>query len=210
MNLLRWELYLHGKGYLVAGLDEVGRGPLAGPVVAAAVILPLDFSLPGLKDSKLLSKKARKDIYQILLTKALGIGIGKVGPLHIDRINILQASLLAMERALGDLKEKVDYLLIDGLYTLPSFPNLPQKPLVKGEMRSLSIAAASVVAKVRRDAIMEKMALYYPQYGFAENKGYPTPSHLKALKTFGPTPVHRRSFQPVTRHQLSLWEKNSC
>lgn len=207
MNYLRWEEYLAQKGYLVAGLDEVGRGPLAGPVVAAAVVLPQGYSLPGLADSKTLTPGVREHLYQRLQAEALGIGLGKVGPNLIDRINILQASLLAMNRALVNLKLPVNYLLIDGQWPLPSFPRLSQRLLVGGEARSLSIAAASVVAKVVRDGIMERMAHHYPHFGFQHHKGYATPQHLEALRASGPAPVHRRSFRPVRQQQLSIWKE---
>lgn len=205
VNLLRWEEYLSQKGYLVAGLDEVGRGPLAGPVVAAAVVLPPKYSLPGLADSKTLTPRVREALFQTLKGEAVGIGLGKVGPRSIDRINILQASLLAMQRALLHLDLPVQYLLLDGRWRLPSYSHLPQRPLIRGEGRSLSIAAASVVAKVVRDGIMERMAKQYPQYGFEQHKGYPTRQHLKALRIYGPASVHRRSFRHVTSQQMALF-----
>lgn len=205
MDRLRWERYLADRGYQIAGFDEVGRGPLAGPVVAACVVLPLDLHLPGIKDSKALTPKARKRLYQEIGEIALGIGLGKVSPLLIDRMNIHKASLLAMYRALRDLSPRVDYLLIDGVWTIPFLSRLPQRPLIRGEDRSLSIAAASIVAKIKRDEIMERMALCYPEYGFEDHKGYPTPMHLKALERYGPSPVHRRSFRHVTHQQLSIF-----
>lgn len=205
VDLMRWERYLIHKGYVVAGVDEVGRGPLAGPVVAAAVILPLDVKLLGLKDSKALTPKTRDRLFSEIKEKALKIGVGEVEPVHIDEMNIHQATLLAMHRAVLHLDRSVEYLLIDGKWSIFSLPSIYQRTLIKGENRSLSIAAASVIAKVTRDRIMEKMATYYPQYGFASHKGYPTQEHIKALKRYGPTPIHRLSFRHVTREQLTMF-----
>lgn len=205
VDTMRWERYLAAKGHVVAGVDEVGRGPLAGPVVAAAVILPQDVNLLGLKDSKVLSHKVRSRLYDEIREKASAIGIGKVGPLHIDRINIHHASLLAMSRAVLCLDTKAAYLLIDGKWSIYSLPSIHQRALIKGEDRSLSIAAASVIAKVTRDRIMERMALCYPQYGFEAHKGYPTREHIDALKRYGPSPIHRLSYRHVTEQQLSIF-----
>src|SRR5262245_9958054 len=192
---------------VVAGVDEVGRGPLAGPVVAAAVILPRGFSHPEIKDSKLLSPKQRKNLAPLIRENAKSWGLGVVEVDEIDRINILQASLLAMVKALDALESKPDCLLIGGNQPIPlelfqqsrfsPVSSLYQKTIVKGDQLCLSIAAASIVAKVARDAMMVELHKQYPQYGFAEHKGYACAAHLDALRRFGPSPIHRRSFKPV-------------
>lgn len=195
---------LRAQGYrLVAGLDEVGRGPLAGPVCAAAAILPADFHHPVLNDSKKLSERQREKIYEELT------GSGDVvwccvlvEVAEIDRINILEASREAMRRALRGLTVAADAALIDGL-PVPDFP-VHQRAIVKGDSISYSIAAASVIAKVTRDRLMVEMEAKYPPYGFAKHKGYPTPMHLKALEQHGPCDIHRRSFAPVAQLTLGL------
>jgi ribonuclease HII len=190
----------------IAGLDEVGRGPLAGPVVAAAVVLPRGFRHAGIKDSKLLSAKQREELAPLIQASAVSWAVGIVDVSDIDRLNILNASLRAMLKAFAALAPRPDYLLIDGKQVIPpgwfsqgkSTGPLPQqKTLVKGDQLCLSIAAASIVAKVARDAIMKDIDKLYPAYGFAEHKGYGCASHLDALRRFGPTPAHRRSFAPV-------------
>jgi ribonuclease HII len=187
-----WQL-----GYrLVAGIDEAGRGPLAGPVVAAAVILPSPFPVAGIDDSKKLSARRRSELFDGILAHAVGVGVGRVEPALIDRINILRASLLAMEKAVADLLVQPDYLLIDGTFTIET--PLPQRALPKGDARSLSIAAASIVAKVTRDRIMDTYHEAYPQFGFSRHKGYPTRAHREAIREFGCCPIHRRSFKGVT------------
>jgi ribonuclease HII len=178
----------------VAGVDEAGRGCLAGPVVAAAVILPPDAHLPGLDDSKRLSAEARTALMPEIRRQALAVGVGQCSPEEIDRLNVLWAALEAMRRAIADLALPPDYLLIDGNRPLPA-PPCTQEAVVKGDARSLSVAAASVVAKVTRDRLMETLHDDYPQYGWAGHKGYPTMEHYAALAAHGPSPHHRRSFR---------------
>lgn len=185
-------------GYLrVAGIDEAGRGPLAGPVVAAAVILPEKFDLPGLTDSKQLSEKQRNALFPEIRRQAT-VGLGISSPEEIDSINILQATLLAMRRAVETLRGGADYLLIDGITPLPV--TTPQKTLKKGDSRSLSIAAASVIAKVVRDRMMVGYGRRYPAYAFARHKGYGSAVHREAIAAHGPCPIHRRSFGGVREH----------
>ncbi len=184
------------KGFqAVAGIDEAGRGPLAGPVVAAAVILPADFELPGLTDSKKLSEKKRDAFYPLIRQQARAVGVGVASAAEIDQLNILQATLLAMQRAVGRLSCAADHLLIDGITPLPVATS--QQTLKQGDSRSLSIAAASVVAKVIRDRVMLAHDKRYPQYGFAGHKGYGTAVHRKAIAAYGPSPQHRTSFGGV-------------
>lgn len=189
-----------GGFHLVAGLDEAGRGPLAGPVVAAAVILPPRARFSGVDDSKKLSPKRREDAFALLQKKALAIGVGIVEAREIDQMNIHQASLRAMEKAVAELPVIPDFLFIDGLHTL-NLP-LPQKAIVKGDQRCLSIAAASIVAKVTRDRIMAAYHEEYPEYNFVRHKGYGTQEHLQAIEKFGCCPLHRQSFRRI--YQLSL------
>jgi len=182
----------------IAGVDEVGRGPLAGLVMAAAVILPLDNELPWLckvRDSKQLTPKQREELCRDIRRDALAVATGKVCVREIDALGIAEAARIAMELAIQTLPLKPDYLLIDG-FPLPQVP-IPQKAIIKGDSRCLSIAAASIVAKVARDSIMVEMDVRYPGYGFAQNKGYGTESHLLTLRERGPCPIHRRSFLPV-------------
>lgn len=179
---------------LIVGIDEVGRGPLAGPVVAAAVILPEKFQLLGVNDSKKLSAKKRDELYDEIQNQAISIGIGMVDHNKIDEINIYQASKLAMEIALEDLCFIPDYLLIDAMKL---DVNIPQKSLIKGDARSVSIAAASIVAKVIRDRLMEDYAKMYPGYGFENNAGYGTKEHLIGLETQGICTIHRKTFAPI-------------
>ena len=178
---------------LIAGVDEVGRGPLAGPVVAAAVILPHDFDVLGIDDSKKLSPKKREELAEVIKEKALAWSVGRVGPERIDEINILEATKEAMTLAVQGLSLKPDHVLIDGNFTVRSLP-LPQTAIVKGDANSTSIAAASILAKVTRDRYMEEMDAVYPGYAFASNKGYGTKAHYDGLKAQGPTPIHRRTF----------------
>jgi len=198
----------YARGFkCIAGADEVGRGPLAGPVVAAVVILPRGFSNPEIKDSKLLTPKQREKLSPLICEIAEGWGVGVVEVEEIDRINILQASLLAMVKALDCLKAPPDYLLIDGNQIIPrelilnskSYAGgwLYQKTIVKGDLICLSIAAASIIAKVVRDEMMVELDKHYPKYGFAAHKGYACAAHLEALRRHGPSPIHRQSFQPV-------------
>jgi ribonuclease HII len=210
-KLSRFRAYEEGgyrRGFkTIAGVDEVGRGPLAGPVVAAAVILPRGFTHPEIKDSKLLSPKQREKLAPLIRENAESWGLGVVEVDEIDRINILQASLLAMVKALDGLASTPDCLLIDGNQPIPtrlfhesrfsSVSSLYQKPIVKGDQLCLSIAAASIVAKVARDGMMVELDKQYPEYGFAAHKGYSCRAHFDALRRFGPSPIHRRSFKPV-------------
>jgi len=193
--LFEKEAYRRGC-QLVSGIDEVGRGPLAGPVVAAAVILPRHLELPGVRDSKLLSPAQREISCQEILSCATAVGIGCIEPAEIDRVNILQATFKAMILAIESLPSRPDFLLIDGPYKLPLA--IPQKGIPRGDQRSLSIAAASIVAKVHRDRLMSQYHELYPAYGFAQNKGYGTAQHLEALRCHGPCPLHRLSFRGVT------------
>jgi len=195
-NLYNHENRLKNEGYsIIAGIDEAGRGSLSGPVVAAAVILPCQLFIPNIKDSKKLTSKKRSELYFSILNKAKDVGIGIVEAKIIDRINIAQASYLAMKKAILDLKEIPDYLLVDG-FKIPNL-NIFQLALIKGEDKSISIAAASIIAKVYRDNIMIKYDEKYPQYFFKKNKGYGTEEHLKALLKYGPSEIHRKTFRRV-------------
>lgn len=178
-----------------AGVDEAGRGPLAGPVVAAAVILPESFTIDGLDDSKKLTHTQRVRILELIITHAVDLAVGVVDHESIDSLNILKASLRAMEIAVGNLVRKPDFLLIDG--NQRTSLRIPQETVIKGDSRCCSIAAASIVAKVRRDEIMDKYHEIYPEYNFRSHKGYPTPEHLEAIRKHGPCPIHRRSFRGV-------------
>ena len=190
------ERSLISQGYaIVAGTDEAGRGPLAGPVVAACVILPLHCEYQQFQDSKKLSAKVRRELAHRLVVLEAKIGVGIVSAAAIDRLNILQASLLAMRKAVEKLPGLPDFLLVDGKFTVPMA--VEQKALVKGDSRSATISAASIVAKVTRDAIMEQYHLEYPQYNFARHKGYPTAEHRRVIREIGPCPIHRQSFKPV-------------
>lgn len=182
----------YDKYSYICGIDEVGRGPLAGPVVAGAVILPKDCDILYINDSKKLSAAKREELYDIIMEKAVAVGIGMVGPDRIDEINILQATYEAMRQAIGKLDPQPTLLLNDAV-TIPQV-TIPQVPIIKGDAKSISIGAASIVAKVTRDRLMETYADIYPEYGFAGNKGYGSAEHIAALKQYGPTPIHRRSF----------------
>ena len=179
---------------VVCGTDEAGRGPLAGPVVAAAVVLPEGLTIPGLDDSKKLTEKKREALYDVILQEAAAYGIAESSPEEIDRINILAASLLAMRRAVEQVRRTIEpgIVLVDG--NRPTEFGIPCRTVVKGDGISQSIAAASVLAKVTRDRLMTELDLHYPAYGFAGHKGYPTKEHKLAVYEFGPSPVHRRSF----------------
>jgi len=195
-NLYQYENRLKNEGYsLIAGIDEAGRGSLSGPVVAAAVILPCQLFIPDVKDSKKLTSQKRAELYYSILNKARNVGVGVVDAKVIDRINIAQASFLAMKKAILDLKKAPDYLLVDG-FKIPQI-NIFQLPLIKGEDKSMSIAAASIVAKVYRDNIMVEYDKKYPQYLFKKNKGYGTEEHLEALLKYGPSEIHRKSYRRV-------------
>lgn len=178
-------------GYL-CGIDEVGRGPLAGPVVACAVILPKDCDILWLNDSKKLTAKKREELYDVILEGAVAVGIGMASPERIDEINILQATYEAMRQAIAALDPQPELLLNDAV-TIPEVA-IPQVPIIKGDAKSISIGAASIIAKVTRDRLMEAYEDMYPQYGFASNKGYGSRQHTDALKQYGPTPIHRRTF----------------
>jgi ribonuclease HII len=180
---------------LIAGIDEVGRGPLAGPVAAAAVILPKGLTLPGIKDSKQMTEKAREEAFSVIHHKALAVSIGVVSHHFIDEFNILKASLEAMKQAVLSLRPAAEYLLVDGIHSVPV--PIPQKCLKKGDQRSMSISAASVMAKVYRDRIMRSYDERFPEYGFRSNKGYGTQKHLAALHRYGPCPIHRLTFKRV-------------
>ncbi|MBM6737687.1 ribonuclease HII [Faecalicatena fissicatena] len=176
----------------ICGIDEAGRGPLAGPVVAGAVILPKDEQILYVNDSKKLSEKKRELLYDEIMERALAVGVGIVGPERIDEINILQATYEAMRLAVGQLEMRPDILLNDAV-TIPGI-DIQQVPIVKGDAKSVSIAAASIIAKVTRDRLMREYDQVFPEYDFASNKGYGTKSHIEALKALGPTPIHRRTF----------------
>jgi len=193
-----------GRFTVIAGVDEAGRGPLAGPVVAAAVILSDEIRINGIRDSKKVPSKEREVLFKkiVLYSKAVGVGIAEVG--EIEQVNILRATKLAMRKAVIDLREKPDILLIDAL-TLPSL-GVQQLPIVKGDAKSASIAAASIIAKVVRDRIMAHFHLVYPQYGFDSHKGYGTKAHLRKIAQYGPCPIHRRGFRGVMSLELPLEE----
>lgn len=180
---------------LIAGIDEVGRGPLAGPVIAAAVILNPQHPIQGLKDSKQLSEKKRESLSEIIKERALCYAFGRAEPNEIDEINILQASLLAMQRAVANLAIQPEQALVDGLY--PPKINCEVKAIVKGDQLIPVISAASIIAKVFRDHEMMEFDSQYPEYGFAKHKGYPTKEHMRAIQQYGITPIHRQSFKPV-------------
>jgi ribonuclease HII len=199
MDLRFFEKEATQRGYRnIAGLDEAGRGPLAGPVVSAAVILPNAFTDAEITDSKKLSPKMREQLYRKIYARAISVGIGIVDSVEIDRINILRASLLSMAMATANLSPQPDWLLIDG--TFPIASDLPQLPIPKGDALSISIAAASIVAKVTRDRLMERYHHYYPQFDFRKHKGYPTKAHKDAIRKFGCCPIHRRSFKGVREY----------
>ncbi|MCK4428405.1 MAG: ribonuclease HII [candidate division Zixibacteria bacterium] len=196
-DMFVYEKKLWGQGWeLVGGVDEVGRGPLAGPVVAACVILPKNIFLSGVDDSKKLTKIKREKLFDQIMDHAIEVGIGIVREKTIDRLNILNASLKAMWKAVKGLKTSPQFVLVDGNQKIPNLP-FPQMPIVKGDSQSISIASASIVAKVTRDKIMHNYHKKYPEFWFAENKGYCTKSHLEALKEFGPCKIHRRSFKII-------------
>lgn len=194
-KMLAYEKELYTQGiHLIAGVDEVGRGPLAGPVVAAAVILPENCKIPGLNDSKKIPKSKHHAIYQAVLDQALSVGIGIKDNQVIDQVNIYEATKLAMLEAIQELDPRPQHLLIDAMrLDLP----IPQTSIIKGDANSLSIAAASIVAKVTRDQMMEEFDCEYPGYDFTQNAGYGTAKHLAGLDKLGVTPIHRRSFEPV-------------
>lgn len=194
-DLLKYEKELYEKNIsLIAGVDEVGRGPLVGPVVAAAVILPKNYELLGLTDSKKLSEKKRDAFYEILQTDAIAIGVGVISAKIIDEVNIYEDSKLAMKEALSNLKIKPEYVLIDAM---PLDLDVDSTSIIHGDALSLSIAAASVIAKVTRDKMMYDLDKIHPEYGFAKHKGYPTKQHLQAIKKYGVLDNYRFSYKPV-------------
>jgi len=191
-----YEGLVRKAGYdLIAGVDEAGRGPLAGPVVAAAVIIPQGILLTGIKDSKMMTEKARDNAFPVIHDQALAIGVGVVSHRYISKFNILKAALEAMRRAVLAMDPQPEFLLVDGIQKV-SLP-IPQRCLIKGDQLSRSISAASVVAKVYRDRIMRSYHKMYPAYDFTKNKGYGTRAHLAALKRYGPSPIHRLTFKGV-------------
>lgn len=190
-NLKKYEKE-YGEYHYICGIDEVGRGPLAGPVVAGAVILPRDCNILYINDSKQLSEKKREELYDVITKEAVAWAVGYASPERIDEINILQATYEAMREAIGKLSPAPDILLNDAV-TIPQV-EIPQIPIIKGDAKSISIGAASIVAKVTRDRLMVQYADVFPEYDFASNKGYGSAAHIAALKEYGPTPIHRRSF----------------
>lgn len=208
-KLSQYETALWRQGcQYVAGIDEAGRGPLAGPVVAAAVILPEGCLINGVNDSKQLSPAQREKLYPEIKAHALGVGVGIIEAGEIDRINILQATLKAMRQAVRELPGQVQYLLIDAL-TIPGV-TVPQRKIIKGDSLSISIAAASIIAKVTRDHLMAEYDKQYPAYGFRHNSGYGTAEHLTALLKYGPCAIHRRSFAPVKELCAGEWHRTDC
>jgi ribonuclease HII len=195
LDLLAYEKKLYKKNItLIAGVDEVGRGPLVGPVVAAAVILPKNYKLEGLNDSKKLTEKKREELYPIIMKDAISVGIGEVSAKEIDEINIYEASRKAMMIAIDNLDVKPEHILVDAM---PLFTDIPHDAIIHGDALSLSIAAASVIAKVTRDKMMIDLDEKYPMYGFKKHKGYPTKLHLENLQKYGPLENYRFTYGPV-------------
>jgi len=190
------------KREIICGVDEAGRGPLAGPVVAAAVVLDSNISLKGLADSKLLTPAQRYRVFSEIIEKAAGYSIAGVSCFVIDKINILQASLLAMRKAVEKLPLRPDKIYVDGKFTIPGV-NINQEAVVAGDRLIIQVSAASILAKVARDAYMTELANVYPKYGFERHKGYGTKEHIEILNKIGPCPIHRRSFRPVS--QMAIW-----
>ncbi|WP_102346960.1 ribonuclease HII [Bacillus sp. Marseille-P3661] len=198
MSFYEKELYKNNI-YYVAGVDEVGRGPLAGPVVASAVILGEDFYLPGLNDSKALSETKREELYKIIIEKAISVGIGFASVNEIDTVNIYEATKLAMKRAIESLAIQPEYILADAM-EIPIA--IPQKSIIKGDSKSISIAASSIIAKVTRDRYMKELGTKYPGYGFEKHMGYGTAAHLEAIEKLGIIEEHRCSFAPIKQHTI--------
>jgi len=195
MNLYEYENELIEDGIkLIAGVDEVGRGPLVGPVVAACVILPLNYKLEGLNDSKKLTAKKREKFYDIIKKDALGIGVGIISSRIIDKVNIYEATKLAMKEAINNCDIKPEHILIDAMKL---DVDIPTTSIIKGDAKSLSIAAASVIAKVERDRMLDELDIKYPMYDFKNNKGYPTKKHVEAIYKYGIIKEHRKTFSPV-------------
>lgn len=196
-DLYKYENELYDKGInYIGGVDEVGRGPLVGPVVAACCVLPKDFILEGLTDSKKLTEKKRDAYFDIIMNKALGVGIGMVSPEEIDEINIYEASRKAMIIAIDKVKKQLnlEHVLVDAM---PLDIDIPTTSIIKGDAKSISIAAASVIAKVTRDRMMYELDKKYPMYGYKDHKGYPTKKHLEAIKEYGLIEGYRKSYKPV-------------
>jgi ribonuclease HII len=201
-DLWTFEKALTAEGYeRIAGVDEAGRGPLAGPVVSAAVILPPCFDSDGVNDSKQLTPRRREELYARIYEQAVAIGIGIVDACEIDRVNILQAARLSMAMAVANLCPQPGFVLIDGNFDIP-YP-LPQKPVIRGDARSVSVAAASIVAKVSRDHLMDRYHNDYPQFGFDRHKGYPTPEHQAVIAACGPCLIHRCTFRGVREYTIT-------
>ena len=204
ISLFEFDKDFYNKGLsFVSGVDEAGRGPLAGPVVAAAVILPKDIFIDGVNDSKKLTEKKRNILFEEIKQKAFSYGIGIVDAKTIDEINILQATFLAMRKALEQLSVKPDLVLVAGNHTIPNLQN-KQQAIVSGDAKSASIACASILAKVTRDNMMYEYAKQYPQYNFQKHKGYGTKAHLDAIQKHGPCPIHRMTFAPLNLNQMEL------
>jgi ribonuclease HII len=203
--LFQYERELFGQGHtLIAGVDEAGRGPLAGPVVAAAVILPVDFFCEDLNDSKKLTASLRDEIFTRLVEdEEVDYGVGVVGSVQIDELNILGATFEAMRNALGQLTQNPEYVLVDGKMRIPGV-EIRQRAIVRGDSLSGSIAAGSIIAKVTRDRMMEDFHQQYPEYGFDKHKGYGTRRHMEMLETHGTCPIHRKSFAPCRGNQKEL------
>ncbi|QQZ07966.1 ribonuclease HII [Heyndrickxia vini] len=197
-QMMKYETKIKQQGFkYIAGIDEVGRGPLAGPVIAAAVILPEHFYLEGLNDSKQLSEKKRDEFYTIIMKEAVAVGTGIITAQEIDKVNIYEATKKAMIAAISDLQTMPDYCLIDAMkLTIP----IPQTAIIKGDASSVSIAAASVVAKVTRDRLMKRYADEYPNYLFDKNMGYGTNEHIQAIQKYGPCSIHRKTFAPIKNY----------
>jgi ribonuclease HII len=201
MDWFAFENDARKAGYrIVAGIDEAGRGPLAGPVVAAAAIFREGTDITGINDSKKLTRAKRERLYGRIYEEAISIGIGIIDPIEIDRINILQAALLSMRIAVDNLCPRPDFLLIDGTFTIRS--SIAQRAIKKGDTQSLSIAAASIVAKVSRDRIMTRYSQDLPEYGFDKHMGYGTRMHLEAIRLFGASPIHRQTFKGVRKESV--------
>lgn len=195
IDLLKYEKELYSQGIkFIAGVDEVGRGPLYGPVVVAAVILPKNYKLKGLNDSKKLSEKKRNEFYKIINKDAVSIGIGIINEDKIDEVNIYEATKLAMKEAISKLEVKPEHILIDAM---PLDIEIPTTSIIKGDAKSESIAAASVIAKVTRDSMMYELDKKYPMYGFKNHKGYPTKKHIEAINEYGLIPGYRKSYAPI-------------
>jgi ribonuclease HII len=195
LNMLKqYENDLRNKGYkYICGIDEAGRGPLAGPVVVASVIMPANSIIEGVNDSKKVSEKKREKLYDLILEEAISYGVGIIGQDEIDEINILNATKKGLTMSLQELTQKPDLIIVDALTHIDTL-GIPYESIIKGDAKCYSISAASIIAKVTRDRIMREWDKVYPQYGFAQHKGYGTSAHINAIKEFGPCPLHRRSF----------------